>query len=153
MCLLYFPGEGGVRCVSLCLCAFFWLLKDARFRPSKQFCTGYVSVRDLNSERMAPGMLAAALDPQVGDCDVRMDSQRRPRRLCRAGVPQAVCIGCCQRTSARKTGKRGHYEGVLFTGGLSRISKIPKFSRISREWSDSPLFSRVWSLSLESLEL
>ena len=40
--------------------------------------------------------------------------------------------------------KKGHYERGLFTGGISRISKI---SRISREWSDSPFFSRVWRLS------
>ena len=45
--------------------------------------------------------------------------------------------------------KRGHYERGLFTGGISRIS------RISRKWSDSPLFSTVWrfSRSLESLIL
>ena len=29
------------------------------------------------------------------------------------------------------TGKRGHYERGLFTGGISRISKISNFSRIS----------------------
>ena len=33
------------------------------------------------------------------------------------------------------TGKRGHYERGLFTGGISRISK---FSRISGKWSDFP---------------
>ena len=33
------------------------------------------------------------------------------------------------------TGKRGHYARGLFTG---RISIIPRFSRISRKWSDSP---------------
>ena len=42
------------------------------------------------------------------------------------------------------TGKRGHYDSGLFTGGISRISKVSEFSRISRKWSDSPLFSRVW---------
>ena len=31
--------------------------------------------------------------------------------------------------------------------GVSRISQISKFSRISRTWSDSPLFSRVWGPS------
>ena len=46
------------------------------------------------------------------------------------------------------TGKGGHYERGLFTGGISRKSR---FSRISGKWSDSPLFSRVWG-SLESLE-
>ena len=58
------------------------------------------------------------------------------------------------------TGKGGHCERGLFTGGISRISKI---SRISRKWSDSSLFSRVWGFckisrisnlnSLESLEI
>ena len=38
-------------------------------------------------------------------------------------------------------GKRGHHERGLFTGGISRIS------RISRRWSDSPLCSRVWGFS------
>ena len=56
------------------------------------------------------------------------------------------------------TGKRGHYERGLFIGGISRISKISIFSRISRKWSDSPFFSTVWrfstiSNSLESLEM
>ena len=51
-------------------------------------------------------------------------------------------LGCCD--SLQKG---------LFTGGISRISKICKFSRISRKWSDSPLFSTLESLnSLESLE-
>ena len=31
------------------------------------------------------------------------------------------------------TGKRGHYERGLFTGGISRISKISRFSRICRK--------------------
>ena len=42
------------------------------------------------------------------------------------------------------TGRRGHHKRGLFTGGISRISK---FARISREWSDSPLFSTVWAFS------
>ena len=42
------------------------------------------------------------------------------------------------------TGKGGHYEKGLFTAGISRISR---FSRISRKWSESPLFYRVWGLS------
>ena len=46
------------------------------------------------------------------------------------------------------TGKRGHYERGLFTGGISRISGISKFSReISTKWSHSSLFSRVWGFS------
>ena len=45
------------------------------------------------------------------------------------------------------TGKRGHYERGLFTGVISRIPKISRFSRISRKWPDSPLFSRVWGFS------
>ena len=47
-------------------------------------------------------------------------------------------------------GKRGHYKRGLFTGGLFRVSK---FSRISRKWSGSPLFSTLWGISrsLESL--
>ena len=43
--------------------------------------------------------------------------------------------------------KRGHYERGFFTGGISRIAK---FSRISRKWSDSPLASRVWGFSIIS---
>ena len=50
-------------------------------------------------------------------------------------------------TSFVRTGKRGHYERGLFTGGISRNSKIFKFSRISRKWSDHPLFFTVWGLS------
>ena len=42
------------------------------------------------------------------------------------------------------TGKRGHYERGLFTGGISKIS------RISRKLSDSPLFSTVWGFSIIS---
>ena len=45
------------------------------------------------------------------------------------------------------TGKRGHYERGLFAGRNSRISKISNFSRISRKWLDSPLFSTVWRFS------
>ena len=48
------------------------------------------------------------------------------------------------------TAKRGHYERSLFTGEISRISKIFKnfkFSRISRKWSKSPFFSRIWKFS------
>ena len=40
--------------------------------------------------------------------------------------------------------KRGHYKKGLFTGGISRTSA---FSRISRKWSDSLLFSTVWGFS------
>ena len=45
------------------------------------------------------------------------------------------------------TGKRGHYKRGLFTGEISRPSKISKFSRISRKWPDPPLFSTVWDFS------
>ena len=38
------------------------------------------------------------------------------------------------------TGRRGHYERGLFNGGISRLSKISRFSRISREWLDTSLF-------------
>ena len=38
-------------------------------------------------------------------------------------------------SSSLGIGKRGHYERGLFAGGISRISK---FSRISRKWPDSP---------------
>ena len=37
-----------------------------------------------------------------------------------------------------------HMQRGLFTGGTFRISK---FSRISRKWSASPLFSTVWRFS------
>ena len=55
------------------------------------------------------------------------------------GGPAAIL---CTRTRERKKDERG-----LFTGGISRISKISTFSRISRKWSDSPLFSTVWGSS------
>ena len=42
------------------------------------------------------------------------------------------------------TGKRGHYQRGLLTGGLSRISNITRFSR--KSW-DSSLFSTVWGFS------
>ena len=45
------------------------------------------------------------------------------------------------------TGKRGHYERGLFTGGISRVSKISRFSRISRKWTGSHLLSTVWGFS------
>ena len=48
------------------------------------------------------------------------------------------------------TGKRGHFERGLFTGGISRISKISRFSRIPRKGLDSPLFSTVWRFSRNS---
>ena len=49
------------------------------------------------------------------------------------------------------TGKRGHYERGLFTGEISRKSKISKFSRISRKWSDPLCFPQSGG-SLETLE-
>ena len=42
-----------------------------------------------------------------------------------------------QRDGYVGTGKRGDYESV-FAGGISRISKISKFSRIPTKWSDPP---------------
>ena len=48
------------------------------------------------------------------------------------------------------TGKRGLYERGLFAGEISRISEISKFSRISRKWSESPFYSRVWGFSRNS---
>ena len=41
-------------------------------------------------------------------------------------------------------------ERGLFTGRISNISNISKCPRISRRWSDSPLFSRVWGFSRNS---
>ena len=43
------------------------------------------------------------------------------------------------------TGKRGHYERGLFTGETSRVSKITKFSRVSRKWTflKRPLFRKT----------
>ena len=43
---------------------------------------------------------------------------------------------------------KGSLRKGLFTGGISRISR---FSRISRRWPVSPLFSTVWG-SLKSLD-
>ena len=70
------------------------------------------------------------------------DHQSPPKRGRKIGAAQKlsksveiVCVG---------TGKRGHFERGLFTGGTSKISK---FSRVSRKWSDSPLFSTVWRFS------
>ena len=48
---------------------------------------------------------------------------------------------------AGRRDRKGHYERGLFTGGISRISKFSKFSRISGKWSDSPFFSTVWGFS------
>ena len=53
----------------------------------------------------------------------------------------------CNDRTKLGTRKRGHYESGLFTGGISRISTISRFSGISRKWLDSPLFSRVWGFS------
>ena len=46
-----------------------------------------------------------------------------------------------------RNGKRGHYERGLFTEGIFEVSRNSKLSRISRKWSDSPLFSTVWGFS------
>ena len=43
--------------------------------------------------------------------------------------------------------KRGHYERGLFTGRISRISRISKISGLSRNWSDSQLFSTIRGFS------
>ena len=43
--------------------------------------------------------------------------------------------------------KGSYYERGPFVGGISRISKISEFSRLSRKWSDSPFFSTVWWFS------
>ena len=40
-------------------------------------------------------------------------------------------------------GGRGDYKRGLFTGGISRVSQIAKFSRVSRKWWDSPFFSTL----------
>ena len=49
------------------------------------------------------------------------------------------------------TGRRSHYERGLFTGEISRVSsKLSKFSRISRKWSASSLFSTVSGISNSS---
>ena len=50
----------------------------------------------------------------------------------------------CARNPFIGAGKRGHYERGLFNGGISRISK---FSRTSRKWSDSALFSTLLGFS------
>ena len=54
--------------------------------------------------------------------------------------------------------KSGPEKGVitkkgLFTGGISRISKTSKFSRISRKWSTSPLLATVSGFSTISRKL
>ena len=60
------------------------------------------------------------------------------------------CCGHAFSTSHFRSGKRGHYEKGLFTGEISRTSKISKLSRISRRWPESPLFSTVWGFSKSS---
>ena len=49
------------------------------------------------------------------------------------------------------TGKRGHYERVFSLEESLESLKFSKFSRISRRWSESLLFCRVWGGSLECL--
>ena len=73
----------------------------------------------------------------------------RFRCECGGGIFSSLSSSCCWGPAyvILGAGKRGHYEGGLFTGGISRISKISKFSRTSRKWSDSPLFSTVWGFS------
>ena len=65
------------------------------------------------------------------------------RRLWTNGVRPSNCFG-----SKIGTGKRGHYERGLFTGGISkcsRISRISKCSRISRKstFLKRPLFQKT----------
>ena len=64
-----------------------------------------------------------------------------PLGVLKQGLTPFPCFG---------NGKRGHYERGLFTGGSSGISKVSRFSRISRKWSDSPLLSTVWGFSKNS---
>ena len=72
----------------------------------------------------------------------------RERQSTHESLP--IVLLCCTDVSSHfswfwiRTGKRGHYERGLFTEGISRISRISKFSR---KWSDSPLFSTVWGFS------
>ena len=49
--------------------------------------------------------------------------------------------------SGPRSGKGGQYERGLFTREISRISKICKFSRISKKWSDSSSFCRCLGFS------
>ena len=53
--------------------------------------------------------------------------------------PRHPSSGCSSKNNSKKRG--------LFTGGISRIFSISTFSRISRQWSDSPLFSIVSRIS------
>ena len=63
-------------------------------------------------------------------------------------IPARCYCSPCQLSIPKVgNGKRGHYERGLFTRGISRISRISKFLRISRKWSESPLFSTVWGFS------
>ena len=52
--------------------------------------------------------------------------------------------------SFRERTKGSLQKVFFFTGGIPRISQIPMFSRISRKWSDSPLFSTLRWISLIS---
>ena len=65
------------------------------------------------------------------------------RTLLRTLIPSKTL---CKIPSTR-TGKRGHIKRGLFTGGISRISRMSKFSGISRKLSDSPFFCPDWGLS------
>ena len=49
----------------------------------------------------------------------------------------------CLEDPRKSSGQRGHYKGGLFTGGISRIYRIPRFSKMSH----SPLFSTVSGFS------
>ena len=59
----------------------------------------------------------------------------------------SVCARDSNRSQTQRAQRSGHYERGLVIGGISRISKIAKFSRVSRGWSDSPLVSTVWRFS------
>ena len=58
-----------------------------------------------------------------------------------------ACVNLRPEKKLQERTKGSLRKGSFFIGGISRVSKISKFFRISRQWSHSPLFSRVWGFS------
>ena len=107
---------------------------DCKARPRRSEATAMLICDPEDEDAAGPR------NPRPTSTTTKFDSQSARSCERRSETPD----GCDCLHRARK---KGHYERGLFPGEISRIPKISKFSRISRRWSDSPLFSTVWGFS------
>ena len=134
-------------------------LNPPRLAPLESYPSKVLKVWGFVMERVRPTRARTAKRAVgVARTAQRMPStwnHRKPRiRLLvikKQHYPVLLFLGLFERTVAG-TGQRGHCERGLFAGEIFRISKISKFPRISRKWSESPFFSTQSGGSLETLE-